>query len=86
VATAPIATESTAPPPATPIADEPPAADRQFAEESPIEDESAADEPAPASAEVEKELLAGIEDFRNQLAQLKGGVTEQAHAAQPATA
>jgi hypothetical protein len=61
-------------------ADRPPAVELSAEEE-----DSAAVAPAPSSADVEKELLAGIEEFRNQLAQLKGGVAEEPAAAQPAT-
>lgn len=83
MAAEPVIADLTGAPQATPIADEMAAADRRPAEELPVEEEeSAAVQPEPASPEVERELLAGIEEFRNQLAQLKSGTAEQAPAAQ----
>jgi hypothetical protein len=84
VAAALVAADSPATPVTASLANALGAPDRQVAEELPVEEEeSAAVEPAPESPEVEKELLAGIEEFRNQLAQLKGGAGEQATAVQP---
>jgi hypothetical protein len=84
VAAAPASADSTATPAASSIADALAAADRQPVEESPIEEEeSTVDQAAPPNPEVEQELLAGIEEFRNQLAQLKGGTAEQSPATQP---
>jgi hypothetical protein len=85
VAAQPLAVDLTGAPQITPIADEMEAAARPPVEELPVEEEeSATVAPAPASAEVERELLAGIEEFRNQLAQLKSGAAEPSPAAQPA--